>query len=272
MAGKKGLLSFVGLGLHDEKGITVRGLEELQLADVVFAEAYTSTLTHGALNRLAQSVGKRIELLTRAEVEDGKRLLEEATTKRVVLLVAGDPMSATTHVDLRLRARSASIETVVVHGVSIMTAVPGLLGLQHYKFGRTTTLPFPQEGYAPTSPYEVIEENQSRGLHTLVLLDIDAENSRYMTANEGMHLLLDLERRVGRGAVGPDTLVCVVARAGAPDCVVRAGRTSELIPLDFGPPLHALAVPGKLHFMESEALEALGEAKLPKYNLQEEVR
>jgi diphthine synthase len=93
-----------------------------------------------------------------------------------------------------------------------------------------------------------------------------------MTANEGMHLLLDLERRVGRGAVGPDTLICVVARAGGPDCVVRAGRISEMIPLDFGPPLHSLAVPGKLHFMESEALEALGEARLPKNGLREEAR
>lgn len=258
MAGKKGLLLFVGLGLHDEKGITVGGLEELRVADIVFAEAYTSTLTHGALDRLAASTGKEIQLLTRAEVEDGTRLLEEAATKRVVLLVAGDPMSATTHVDLRLRAKAATIETVVIHGVSIMTAVPGLLGLQHYKFGRTTTLPFPQEGYAPTSPYEVVEENRSRGLHTLVLLDIDAEGSRYMTANEGMHLLLDLERRVGRGVISQDTVVCVVARAGAPDCMVRAGRISELMPLDFGPPLHTLAIPGKLHFMESEALEASG--------------
>src|SRR4030042_2115642 len=126
MAGNKGLLSFVGLGLRDEKGITVRGLEELRRADAVFAEAYTSTLTHGALDRLAESAGKKIELLTRAEVEDGKKLLEEAAGKHVVLLVAGDPMSATTHVDLRLRAKSASIDTVVIHGVSIMAAVPGL--------------------------------------------------------------------------------------------------------------------------------------------------
>ena len=33
-----GLLVFVGLGLDDERGITLRGLEEAKAADVVFAE------------------------------------------------------------------------------------------------------------------------------------------------------------------------------------------------------------------------------------------
>jgi diphthine synthase len=251
-----GRLAFVGLGLHDEDGISVRGLKEIAAADIVLAESYTSTLSEGSLDRLARTTGKRIELLDRTAVEDGKRIMVAARDRRVVLLVAGDPMTATTHVDLRLRAHSESIETAVIQGASALTAVPGLLGLQHYKFGRTTTLPFPQEGYSPTSPYEVIAENLSRGLHTLVLLDIDADNSRYMTAGEGLHLLLDMERRVGKGVLSEDTLICAVARAGSADCVARAGKLRELLGIDFGPPLHTLVVPGKLHFMEEEALEA----------------
>lgn len=257
MADAHGSLTFVGLGLHDEKGVTVRGLEEITRADVVFAESYTSTLSEGALTRLERSAGKTIKLLDRATVEDGAMILETCRSKRVALLVAGDPMSATTHVDLRLRAAKQGTVTRVVHGVSALTAVPGLLGLQHYKFGRTTSLPFPQEGYSPTSPYDVVTENLSRGLHTLVLLDIDADSDRYMTANEGMHLLMDMERRVGKGLTDGKTLVCVVARAGSDDCVVRAGPLGKLVDEDFGPPLHALVVPGKLHFVEEEALEVL---------------
>jgi diphthine synthase len=139
----------------------------------------------------------------------------------------------------------------------VLTAVPGLLGLQHYKFGRTTTLPFPSEGYSPTSPYEVVSENFGRGLHTLVLLDIDADNDRFMTANEGLELLLDMSGRVDRKAFTGDSLACVVARAGSPDAVVRAGRARDLVPLTFGRPLHTIVVPGDLHFMEAEALELL---------------
>ena len=259
----KGALVFVGLGLHDEDGVSEKGFKEIVSADLVLAEVYTSALSEGSLDRLAKRSGRRIELLDRVAVEDGKRILEASETKRVVLLIVGDPMTATTHVDLRLRAAEAGIETHVVHGASVLTAVPGLLGLQHYKFGRTTTLPFPQEGYSPTSPYDVIDENLSRGLHTLVLLDIDAENSRYMTANEGLHLLLDMERRVGRGIITENTLVCAVARAESRDCMVRAGILGDLLSTDFGPPLHTIVVPGKLHFLEEDALRMFAGRKSP---------
>lgn len=252
---------FIGLGLHDEKGVTIRGLQEIGAADVVFAEAYTSSLSDGAIDRLAVRTGKQIETLDRVTLEDGRRILDACREKQVALLVAGDPMTATTHVELRLRAIAQGTETKVIHGVSAMTAVPGLLGLQHYKFGRTVTLPLPQEGYSPTSPYELIGENLARGLHTLVLMDIDAENSRFMTANEGMYLLLDMEKRTGLHILSEDTLICVVARAGAPDCTVRAGSVGDMIPLDFGAPLHTIVIPGKLHFMEKDALRILGGMK-----------
>ena len=255
-----GRLTFVGLGLHDDKGMTLRALDEVIDADVIFAEEYTSALAKGSIENITEKTGKMIRRLTRSEVEDGAAILDSCMSRRVALLVAGDPMTATTHIDLRLRAIKKGVRTQVIHGCSALVAAPGLLGLQHYKFGRTTTLPFPEEGYSPTSPYEVIEENLSRGLHSLVLLDIDAENERYMTANEGMHLLRDMERRVGRKVVKDDLLLGVVARAGAPDCVVRAGRIVELEKLSFGPPLHSIIVPGKLHFMEAEALELLARA------------
>ena len=259
MALAEGRLVFVGLGLHDERSITLRGMDAIRQADVVFAESYTSILSEGSLSRLESATGKMIQLLDRTAVEDGKTILDACKSSRVVLLVVGDPMMATTHVDLRLRAEMQSGSTEVVHGVSVLTAVPGSLGLQHYKFGRTTSLPFPQEGYSPTSPYDTIAENLSRGLHTLVLLDIDAENSKYMTANEGLHLLQDMERRTSKLIITEATLVCVVARAGSPEACVRAGRISGLVNMDFGPTPHSIVIPGRLHFMEEEALRTLAD-------------
>lgn len=258
--GKEGELVLVGLGLHDHRGISLRGLEEVRGADVVFAEHYTSMLSEGSIQRLSELSGKQVVLLDREQVEDGKDILDSCSGRKVVLLVAGDPMTATTHVDLRLRALKRSIHTSVVHGSSALTAVPGVLGLQHYKFGRTTTLPFTDGDYLPTSPYEIVAENHARGLHSLVLLDIDSEKSRYMTANQGMETLLEMEGRVGKGLINESTLICVVARAGAPDCVTRAGPLGTLIAEQFGPPLHTIVVPGKLHFMEEEALDVLAGA------------
>jgi len=253
----RGLLAFVGLGLNDDRGITLEGLEEIRAADTLFAEFYTSRLKEGAIDNLAKAAGREIRILSREQVEKGDEVLAACEGKRVAFLVAGDPMTATTHLDLRLRATKAGIETKLIHSSSVLTAVPGILGLQHYKFGRTTTIPFAQEGFSPTSPLEVISENMSRGLHTLVLLDIDADNSRFMTASEAMRSLLDMEQRTRTGTLGGDTLVCVVARAGAPDSIAMAGSIRRLVSVDFGPPLHSLVVPGKLHFLEEEALDAI---------------
>ncbi len=247
--------------MHDEKDVTVRGLEEIRSADVVFSERYTSRLCEGAISRLSENTGREIRMLTREDVEDASVILEACMGRRAALLVVGDPLTATTHIDLRLRAEKVSIETAVVHAPSVLTAVPGLLGLQHYKFGRVATLPFPQKGHLPTSPVEMIIDNLGRGLHSMVLLDIDSENDQYMTANEGMRLLLEMSSRLDRAdRITSETLVCVVARAGAPDCVVAAGRLGEMRLRDFGEPLHAIVVPGHLHFMEEEALQAFAGA------------
>ncbi len=167
-----GELIFIGLGLDDEKGITLRGLDEARSADVVFAELYTSALPGASLEAVEKLIDRKIRRLTRQEVEDGQVLLAAAAKGLVAFLVPGDPMTATTHVDLRLRAAASKIRTRIVHGVSILTAAAGALGLQAYKFGRTTTVPFPSAGFAPTSPLESILANRTAGLHTLVLMDL----------------------------------------------------------------------------------------------------
>jgi diphthine synthase len=166
-------------------------------------------------------------------------------------------MIATTHVDLRLRAIERGIPTKIIHSSSIVTAVPGLLGLQNYKFGRTTTLAFPEKNYFPMSPYQIIRDNKKMGLHTLVLLDIKADEDRYMTANEGIELLVKMEKEFGANVLGEDSIVCVVARAGSLNPLVLCHTVDGLRKKDFGPPLHTLVIPGTLHFMEIESLVKL---------------
>ncbi len=251
------MLTFVGLGLYDIEDLTIRGKKAIEDADLVFAEFYTSHLIGLKEEKLENALGKKVRLLPREEVENGELILENAKSKNVVLLVVGDPMIATTHVSLRIMAEDNGIKTRIVHNASIISAAPGILGLQNYKFGRTVSLPFPQAHYFPTSAYDYIYENFSRGLHTLILLDI---NPRPMTANEAMQILLDMEQKKKKGIFNESTLIAVIARAGAPDCLARAGALGKLIMEDFGPPLHSLVLPGKLHFTEEEALEKLAGA------------
>ena len=252
---RHGRLTFVGLGLCDENDVTARGINEIRSADTVFAEHYTSRLSEGSIQRLAEICGKEILMLSREEVEDGSRIINSCREGRVALLVAGDPFTATTHMDLRLRAAKESIDTSVVHASSALTAVPGSLGLQHYKLGRTTTLPFPQKGYMPTSPLEIIADNVARGMHSLILLDTGSNADSHMTANEGMSVLLEMAKKSDApNRIDEDTLVAVVARAGAPDCLVAAGKMKDMRARSFGPPPHTIVIPGRLHFMEEEAL------------------
>jgi diphthine synthase len=257
----KGRLSFIGLGLFDEKDISLKGMDEIKKCDKVFAEFYTAKLTGTDIKKIEKNIGKTIEILPRDQIEKGDKILNTAKNQNTVFLTCGDPMTATTHVALRLRAIKMGIKTNVIHGSSIVTAVPGLLGLQNYKFGRTTTLAYPEKDYFPTSPYQVIKENIKMEMHTLVLLDIQADKDRYMTANDGIKLLLEMEEKHKENIFQKDSIVCVVARAGSSNPITVAGAAEELINRDFGLPLHTLVIPGKLHFMEIEALELL--AQLP---------
>src|SRR5437016_10961333 len=167
-------LAFIGLGLNDEKGITLEGLEEARRADSVFGEFYTNIMPNLDLKRLEKVIGKKVEVLDRSQLEDegGRRLLKAASEERVAFLVPGDPLIATTHISLRLSLAKMGIASRVVHAPSIVSAVGGATGLQSYKFGKYCTIP----RYQSLSRYviDTISANSDRGLHTLILIDVQA--------------------------------------------------------------------------------------------------
>jgi len=257
-----GELVFVGLGLFDEKDISLRGVEEIRKADAIFAEFYTSMMSELSVQKLEEIAGKEIKIVSRRtlEEEDGKPILQEAKKRKVAFLVPGDPLIATTHVDLRIRAEKQGIRTRVIHGASIVSAVVGLSGLQNYKYGRSVTIPFPQKEFVSETPYKVILENRVMELHTLCYLDIKAEEQRYMTVKEGLRSLLDMEKQKRGHVITLSTLVLGVARAGSDNPVVKAGYVVDVMNHDFGDPPHTLVFPAKLHFMEAEALITLASA------------
>ncbi|WP_159901908.1 diphthine synthase [Salinirussus salinus] len=262
------MLTFVGLGLYDERSVTVRGRDAVRGADRVFAEFYTSRLAGATVADLEDAHGVDIEVRDRAGVErDPGPILDAASDGDAVFLTGGDPMVSTTHADLRLRAHERGVETQVIHGTTASTAAASLTGLQNYRFGKATTLPFESshggEG-VPDSVLATIGDNRERGLHTLVYLDIDRDKGhdpggrgagtgehgdRYMTGDHAAGLLAD----AGLSGAG-----VVVGRAGSDDPTVRADRLDALAGGDFGPPLHLLVVPGELHPLEREALAAFG--------------
>jgi len=250
-----GEIVFVGLGLHDEMGISLRGLEEVKTANKVFIELYTSLMPDFSVKRFEERSGKKLRAVSRRELEEenGKTILENAENGKVVLLVPGDPLIATTHIALRIQAKKLGIKTRIVHGASVLSAVIGLSGLHNYKFGKSVTIPFPDET-SPETPYKVITQNKKLGFHTLCLLDIKAEEKRYLSIHESLNSLLKIEEKRREETVTMKTLVVGIARAGGKNPTVRADFVKKLLDYEFGGPPYSVVFPGRLHFMEAETL------------------
>ncbi|MBZ9571650.1 diphthine synthase [Methanobrevibacter sp. TMH8] len=255
------MLYFVGLGLFDEKDISLKGLEALKSVDVVYAEFFTSYLFGSSFEAIEELIGKEIIVLNRQEVEEENVFMKEAIMgKNVALICGGDPLIATTHTDFLVEAKKKEIEVEVIHGSSILSSAPGISGLQAYKFGKVTTIPFPDENFFPHSPYMAIANNLANDAHTLILLDIQAHKNRYMSVNQGLDYLMKIkndlisDKRENECLIDEDTLAIGIARVGSKNVVVKADKIGKLVDFDFGGPLHCIAIPSKLHIVEAEYL------------------
>ncbi|MCD1295785.1 diphthine synthase [Methanocella sp. CWC-04] len=248
------MLTFIGLGLYDEEDVSLKGLKAIQEADVIYAEFYTSRLMGSSIEKMEGLYGKPVKVLAREDVEQHPKenVLKDALDKKVVFLTGGDAMVATTHIDLRLRAKEMGISTSIIHGSSIASAVCGLTGLQNYRFGKSATIAFPYKNIVSEAPYDTIKMNKQNGLHTIIFLDIDREKG-YMTVNQGVELLLKVEEKRMENVL-TDSLCVGIARAGSSDPCVKADRIDRLKSYDFGGPLHIMVIPAELHFLEEEAL------------------
>ncbi len=245
-------LYFIGIGLNYEKDITVRGLEIVRACQYVYLETFSSVLAC-SVSDLEKFYGKKVTPAPRELVEQSEEIVDRAQHSDVAFLVIGDPFAATTHIDLMLRAKRRGIKFAIINNASIMTSI-GITGLQIYKFAKTTSVPFPQTNFQPVTAYEVVKQNRILGLHTLLILDLNPKENKFMKANEAIRILLDIEKRRKENLFTENTFCVGCARIGREDFCVKAGTAKELLSFDFGPPPHCLIVPGELHFVEEEAV------------------
>lgn len=236
------MLYLIGIGLGNEKSLTLEGLEAAKRCECYF-ESYTSK--YESIEGLEKLVGKKIIVLKRGDVEEGsQKLLDSAKRKDVALFVIGDPLAATTHADLVIEAKKQKIPIRIIHNVSIFSAIAEC-GLQLYKFGRTATIPYTKQ---VESVKDAIEGNRKFGLHTLMLLDLDAEKNKYMTVKEALEILLE-RKLISRKEK-------LIAAHISENSQIFYDSTEELMKREINTP-SVLVLPGKLHFKEDEFLELL---------------
>ncbi|XP_050725345.1 uncharacterized protein LOC127003032 [Eriocheir sinensis] len=279
----------IGLGLGDPRDVTVRGLEVIRGCERIYLEAYTSILS-GGKEGLEKFYERKVILADREQVEQASdELFVGAKSKDVALLVVGDPLGATTHTDLKLRAHQLGVPVEIISNASILNAV-GSCGLQLHHFGETVSIPFWQDGWEPVSFCDKINKNLRKKLHTLCLLDIKVkeqslenllrgrkifEPPRYMRVAQAVQQLLAVVERhdttaadtttttaANSGAdsewvLSKDSLCVGLARVGTPTQQIMKGKLKDLVDCDLGEPLHSLIVCGECDPIEEEALGKL---------------
>lgn len=232
------MLYLIGLGLDDGE-ITQKGIKALENVDRAFVEFYTNTETVD-IERLEEKTGTEIEKLPREEVEQNDRILESAQEKDTAFLVSGDPLTATTHYDIKHRAEEKGIETKVFHAPSIFLSIAET-GLNVYKFGRTVTLP---KDMTPESIGDHIEKNDSIGLHSLVLLDID------YNADKAAEKLIQINKEL------EDREAVVLERANDDSQNVSVMELKQISEAELGNTPHCMIIIGETSHKEEEFLEA----------------
>jgi len=238
-------LNIIGLGLKDEKSITEEGLQKVKNSDILYLETYTSKLTNATIEDLEKHYGKKIIPADRDVVEKKAEdtILKDAETKETSFLVIGDPFSATTHMDLFQRAKEKNIEVNIINNVSIINAI-GIVGLELYKYGKITSIPFENENVK--TPYDVFMKNKNIGLHTLFLLDLRPEEDRWMTCKQAVEFLI-------KNGLSEEEQVISCAQIGSNSPIIKVSKAKDVEEIKEIP--QCLIIPGNLHFIEEELLE-----------------
>ena len=236
-------LYLIGIGLS-EGDITQKAADAIKKCDIVYAEDYTNKFI-GDIGSIENAAGKKITKISREDVESSF-LLDETKSKNVALLVAGDPLIATTHFELVLEAKKRGIDAEIVHAPSVYSAISAA-GLHIYKFGRATTL----ASWRASSPYDAAAENKKRGLHTLILLD--TKEGDYMALKEALDILRALEDQKKEKIFTPEAMLLACSCLGSGKQRIIYAGMKDLAKTALEPPI-TLVLPGDTHFKEEEAL------------------
>jgi len=262
------MLHLIGIGIKKEH-INFEMLDAIKKSDKVFLEYYTS-FYQDDFETLSKFIGKEIIICDRVDIESKieEKILNPAKTKDISLLVIGDPLIATTHTDLLLRANELKIETKIYNNVSIGNFITRT-GLQFYKFGKITSIPFFSQKFMPRTPYLVFLDNFKMGAHSLFLLDLnpsnDAQykgNEKYLKAKDALKFLLEIGEFMVQNEeieekeaniIDSETYAIICSRLGFDNEKIIYGTIQNLIEYDskynLKEPL-CLIIPGDMHEME----------------------
>ncbi len=236
------MLYLIGLGL-DEKSLSKEAIEIIKRCKKVYLDNYTVDFpyTH---QELIDEIGKKVISADREKVEN-LEIVGEAKKMDIALLVYGSPLTATTHITLIEEAILSGIKYRVINNASILDAVAET-GFQIYKFGKIASMPAWKKSYEPDSFMDIVKENKSIKAHTLLLIDI------------GLHIkqaIEQLEKAAANKGVKLDRLV-ICQCMGTKRQKILYRELEEIKGYTGVQKPYCIIIPGELHFVEKNMLEA----------------
>ncbi len=242
----------ISLGLKPEQ-ITQEALNAIQECSELYFDSYTSCFSEGSLAELEKITRKKIVPLGRADIEERFiEKLKEAKKKSIALLVVGNALFATTHIQLLIDCANLQVPYKFIPGISL-TNYLGLTGLSNYRFGETVSVVMPEPNYAPESFYDKIVRNYENNLHTLCLIDI--KNGKPVSVKDALQRLLEIEKNRNAKIIKNALIIVISGLAGEKQKIV-AGNAKELLEKEFATPA-SIIICSKLSENEREALKTL---------------
>ncbi|MEM2005283.1 MAG: diphthine synthase [Zestosphaera sp.] len=251
-----GKLVLVGSGLSAGL-ITLRGVREISDADLVYVDSYTSVSLGGSAELIKSLTGRDLVPLKRGDVEERyfEILLRPALEGlKVVVVVPGNPLDATTHAALLVEAGKRGVDFDVVPAPGIIPNALTMSGLMLYKMGKVVTITYPRSGAVSEYAYDVLKDNDSRNLHTPFLTEMDLEKGLVMQVREAVEILYMVEATRGEGVVRDSRMAIAVSGLTGESQRICFKTLGELRGLpDHGGPHTLIVTSPKMHFMEEEA-------------------
>lgn len=186
------MLYLIGTGLYYLTDMPLRAMDILSDCEEIYLERYTNLNDIHQLNAIEEKLSKKVTLISR-DIVESDFIIKRSASKRVAMLVPGDPLSATTHTTLLMDCKENGVDYEIVHASSIFTSIAET-GLSLYKFGATCSIPIFTESFKPESFFDVIESNLKTGLHTLVLLEVKDEK-RFVSAKTALAIIKEIEAK-----------------------------------------------------------------------------
>ncbi|HPD81936.1 MAG TPA: diphthine synthase [Candidatus Pacearchaeota archaeon] len=235
------MLYLIGLGLN-ERNISKEAIEILKRCKRVYLDTYTVDFPY-TNQALIDEIGKKFTPANREKVES-LEIVDEAKKMDVALLVYGSPLTATTHITLIQEAIASGIKYRVMNNASILDAIAET-GLQLYKFGKITSMPYWKQSYEPDSFMEIVRDNLSIKAHTLILIDIGLDIKKAIE---------QLEKSAKKHEVKLKKLV-VCQCLGTKRQKIMYRDLDEIREFSGVQKPYCIIIPGELHFLEKEFLK-----------------